>query len=55
MGRSAIFPGYEKQPVQEIEHVEFDLNNLTEGNYFRFQIKDRNGNYAWSNPIRITK
>ncbi len=54
-GQSAIFPGYENQPMQEIEHVEFDLNNLTDGNYFRFQIKDRNGNYAWSNPVRIKR
>ncbi len=40
-------------PFREIERMEFDLNDLPPGSYFRCQIIDRNGRFAWSNSIRI--
>ncbi len=54
-GRSLTFPGCDgaNTPGKALEHAEFDLSHLAAGQYFRFQIMDKNGHYAWSNPIRV--
>ncbi len=40
-------------PFREIDRLEFDLSDQPAGTYFRCQIVDRHGRFAWSNPIRI--
>lgn len=40
-------------PLREVDRMEFDLNDIPKGTYFRCQIVDRHGRFAWSNPIRI--
>ncbi len=53
-GRSFLFPGGWMQDG-EIERLEININELRlPGNgYFRLQIRDKNGRYAWTNPIRV--
>ncbi len=37
-----------------ITSIKYDTSKLKPGDYVRCQIKDANGNYAWSNPIFLS-
>ncbi len=38
----------------EFTELEADISRWPKGSYIRLQIKDKNGNYAWSNPLIIS-
>ena len=40
--------------LKEVSSCKFTLNKVPNG-WFRLQIKDRNGRYAWTNPIMVNK
>ena len=38
--------------IQEITSCQFKLKTRPNG-WFRLQLKDKNGRYAWTNPIKV--
>ena len=40
--------------LKEVSSCKFTLNKVPNG-WFRLQIKDKNGRYAWTNPIMVNK
>ncbi len=38
-------------PEKEVTSIRFDVSRRPAGSYIRCQIRDRNGKYAWSNPV----
>ena len=47
-------PGRDPEdPEKEITSFTFDTSNWEKGSYIRLQLRDKDGNFAWSNPIRL--
>lgn len=53
MTRRSTGHGEFAETGQMITSIKYDTSKLQPGDYVRCQLKDADGNYAWSNPVRI--